>query len=91
MFLILLDYRAPLAEIDRLLPAHREYLERHYAAGTFLMSGPRSPRSGGVILAEAEGRDALAAVVETDPFVTAGAATYEIVEFVPTRGAVPRV
>ncbi|SHH01592.1 YciI family protein [Streptoalloteichus hindustanus] len=91
VFLILLDYVAPLAEIDRLLPEHRAYLERNYDAGRFLMSGPREPRTGGVILATANDRAELVAVVETDPFVTSQAATYEIVEFTPTRSEVSRV
>ena len=46
MFIILLTYKLPLAEVERHLAAHREYLDRQYAAGTFLCSGPQNPRTG---------------------------------------------
>ena len=45
MFIVLLTYKLPLAEVERHLAAHREYLDRQYAAGTFLCSGPQNPRT----------------------------------------------
>ena len=53
MFLVLLTYLQPLDAVDACLAEHREYLQRHYAAGVFQLSGPRQPRDGGVILATA--------------------------------------
>jgi len=85
MFLVHVTYVKPLEVIDELLPAHRKFLEANYQAGLFLLSGPREPRTGGVILAKAGSRWELAAVLEQDPFVTEGAATYEIMEFKATR------
>ena len=81
MFLVLLQYEKPLNEIDRLMPKHMAYLTRCYESGVFLLSGRREPRTGGVILAVAPSRADLEAVVELDPFVAAGAASYEVVEF----------
>ena len=57
LYLILFTYRAPLSEMDRVLPAHREHLDAHYASGHFLMSGPFFPREGGGILARAASRE----------------------------------
>ena len=74
MFIVLLTYKLPLAEVERHLAAHREYLDRQYAAGTFLCSGPQNPRTGGVILCRAE-----------DPFRIHGVADYEIIEFSPVK------
>ncbi|MDD7039160.1 MAG: YciI family protein, partial [Alistipes senegalensis] len=48
MFIVRLTYKKPLAEVERHLAAHREYLDRHYADGAFLCSGPQNPRSGGI-------------------------------------------
>ncbi|OIN98405.1 MAG: GTP cyclohydrolase [Desulfovibrionaceae bacterium CG1_02_65_16] len=85
MYLVLLTYVKPASVIDELLPAHRKFLETNYEAGLFVLSGPREPRTGGVVLAQAGSRWELAAVLEQDPFVTEGAATYEIIEFKATR------
>lgn len=85
MFILLLTYKKPLAEVDRHLAAHREYLDRHYAAGTFLCSGPQNPRTGGVILCRAADRAAVDALTAEDPFRIYGVADYAITEFTPTK------
>ena len=79
MFIVLLTYKLPLAEVERHLAAHREYLDRQYAAGTFLCSGPQNPRTGGVILCRA------ADLTAEDPFRIHGVADYEIIEFSPVK------
>lgn len=91
VFVLTLTYTQPLEQIDALLPAHRRWLDRHYAAGTFLASGPRVPRDGGVILARGRNQADLAALVREDPFAQAGAADYAIVEFQPNRGPLAAV
>ena len=87
MFIISLSYTAPLEEVDAHLAAHRDFLATHYASGTFLMSGRKVPRDGGIIVASAPSRAALDAVLATDPFARAGLARYEVTEFVPTMTA----
>lgn len=87
MFVVLLTYTKPLGTIDALLPAHREFLQRMYHAGTFLLSGRKEPRDGGVILADAESPQALQAALAQDPFHASGAASYQVIEFVPTMAA----
>lgn len=84
MFVILLHYLKPLAEVDRFVDEHRAFLERHYAAGNFLLSGRQEPRSGGVILARAKTRAQIETIVREDPFHREQIARYEIVEFVPS-------
>src|SRR3990167_3644511 len=68
MFLILLTYKKPLAEVDRFVAEHRAFLERHYASGHFLLSGRKEPRTGGVILATAARRCDIEDIVRRDPF-----------------------
>ena len=86
VWLLVINYTAPLERIDALLPAHVRFLDRHFASGSFLASGPQHPRLGGVIVAHAPDRDHLDQIVASDPFVQAGAATYNVVTFTPTRG-----
>jgi len=87
MFIITLTYLKPAEEIDALLAAHRAYLHEQYENGMFLISGRMVPRTGGVILAVADSRADIEAVIELDPFKEAGVASYQITEFVPTMAA----
>lgn len=84
MFIAVLTYKKPLEEVDIFLPAHREYLAKHYAAGDFIASGPQIPRVGGVILMKADDRATVDSIVAQDPFSINGIADYQIVEFTPT-------
>lgn len=81
MFVIELTYTATLAQIDAHMPAHMAYLRKHYAAGTFLVSGRKIPREGGIILAAGKRRDEIDAIAAADPFVARGLATARVVEF----------
>src|SRR4051812_24618672 len=80
VFVLLLTYVKPLAEVDALMREHVAWLDEHYAAGRFLVSGRRIPRTGGVILARGDDRDAMEALVATDPFVRGGVATVELIQ-----------
>jgi uncharacterized protein YciI len=83
LFVLDLTYRADLAEIDRLMDAHRAFLRGNYEAGVFLASGRKEPRTGGVILAAGD-RATIEKIVESDPFSVHGVAAYTITEFIPT-------
>ena len=85
MFIVSITYIAPLEAIDAALPDHVAFLDRHYAAGVFMASGRKIPRTGGIILAIADSKAALSAILTEDPFVRKGLATYQIEEFLPSR------
>lgn len=87
MFVILLNYIKPLSEIDQFVDSHREFLERHYASGHFLLSGRKEPRTGGVILALANTKAEIEKIIKLDPFYKQAIAEYEIVEFLPSMAA----
>lgn len=87
MFIVSLTYVAPLERVDAALSAHVAYLEEQYAAGVFLASGRKVPRTGGVILAKAGSREALDAVLARDPFALAGVATYDVTEMAVSKAA----
>lgn len=84
MFIAILSYKKSLEEVDRYLQAHRDYLAEHYAAGDIIMSGPRNPRIGGVIMIKADSGEAVNAILSQDPFNINGIADYQVVEFTPT-------
>lgn len=85
MYVINLRYTGALAEIDDALDAHRDYLERYFAAGVFVIAGPKVPRVGGIILASGIQRERLDAIIAEDPFAVQGLAHYDIIEFKATR------
>jgi uncharacterized protein YciI len=82
LFVLDITYQLALTEVDRHQEGHRAYLRRNYDAGMFLASGPKLPRTGGIILATGE-RSAIEKITETDPFVAHGVATYTVTEFAP--------
>ena len=87
MFLLLSRYVKPPEEVDRFIPQHRAFLDRHYASGLFIVSGPQVPRVGGVILTADAPRAAIDAALAEDPFVRERFSEYEIIEFSATKRA----
>lgn len=85
MVVLLLKYVKPLEEVERLMPAHLEFLDRFYREGKFVASGPREPRTGAVILADVSSELEAMKIVVEDPFFTEKVADYEVVRFTPTR------
>ena len=81
MFVLLLTYTKPLPEVDALMREHMAWLNDNYAAGRFLVSGRQIPRTGGVILARGDDRGEIEALAASDPFVTGGVATCEVIQF----------
>lgn len=81
MFVIELTYKAALSEIDAAMAAHVVFLKKYYAAGTFVASGRKIPRDGGIILAVAESRERVEAIMREDPFCTRGLADVRVIEF----------
>lgn len=64
-------------------PEHREYLKVQYEAGRLIFSGPRVPRTGGILFAQAEDVSEIEAMIAGDPFKTKGIAEYEVIEIAP--------
>jgi uncharacterized protein YciI len=81
MFIIELSYKADLTTIDARMAAHVAFLNKHYAAGTFVVSGRKIPREGGIIVAVGSDRAEIEAIVKEDPFVAEGLADVRVIEF----------
>ena len=89
MYVILLRYLKPIEEVERLMPAHREFLDRFYREGKIIVSGPREPRTGGVMIANVDTERAVSEIIAEDPYFTEGIAEYEPIRF-NVRGHDPR-
>lgn len=85
MFLIMITYIKPIEEIDRHLAEHRAFLEKGYQNNIFVVSGPRNPRTGGVIISQLTDRHQLEAILAGDPFLINEVAQYEVIEFMPVK------
>lgn len=89
LFIIDLEYLQSLAAVDLWLEQHKAFLQQQYAAGHFLMSGRKQPRSGGIIIATADSLAAIQQIIEQDPFHREQLARYTITEFLPGMLAEP--
>lgn len=87
MFVVTLHYTQPISEIDNYIVPHREFLDRYYASGHLICSGPKNPRDGGVILAKADSRAELEAILAQDPFKQHNLAEYTVIEFDPIKSS----
>jgi uncharacterized protein YciI len=81
MFILELTYKADLAKIDASMAAHMTFVRKYYASGTFVVSGRKIPRDGGIILAVGKDRAEVQAIADEDPFVVRGLAEVRVVEF----------
>ena len=78
--LVRLTYVKPLDEVDAHRRPHVDWLKTTADEGVLLVAGRTDPPTGGVLIfrgAEAE----VAALAASDPFVTNGVATFEVVAF----------
>lgn len=87
LFLIDVHFIAPIEAVDALLPAHLAWLEEQTAAGRFFAWGPKDPRTGGFIVAKADDRAELEALVLDDPYVTGAVAQSMVIGWKPRFAA----
>ncbi|MBL4639910.1 MAG: hypothetical protein JKY57_05210 [Kordiimonadaceae bacterium] len=85
LFIVDLEYTAPLEQIEPLMAEHMVFVNKGYETGLFLASGPKVPRSGGIILAVSNSKEKLEKLLEEDPFHTQGVVRYSVTEFHPRR------
>jgi uncharacterized protein YciI len=87
LFVVDLEYLVPLETVQTYLDDHSRFLETNYAAGHFIASGPKVPRTGGVILAKGRSKAEVEALVHQDPFHQHKVASVTVTEFVPRMTA----
>ncbi|MCY9515458.1 YciI family protein [Paenibacillus apiarius] len=85
MYVVELTYTKPMAEVDVHLDGHRSFLDEQYAQGKFIISGPKEPRTGGIIVVDAQTEEEARRIIEQDPFWAYGVAEYRFIAFKPTK------
>lgn len=85
MFIISLKYIVPLEELDQHMDAHVKYLNKYYKADVFIMSGRKVPRTGGIIIAQADSKEILEKIIADDPFHKHKLAEFTITEFLASQ------
>jgi uncharacterized protein YciI len=84
MLIVELTYKKPLEEVEKVLKAHRDFLQTCYDKGLFLASGPKNPREGGIIIALTD-QETMQDLIKQDPFYQEGIADYKVTEFEPVK------
>ncbi|WP_370046990.1 MULTISPECIES: YciI family protein [Salipiger] len=81
LFVVDIEYVVPFEQIEPVLEPHMAFVKQGYADGHFLCSGPKNPRTGGIVIAIGETLAVIEALMAEDPFVSAGVVKVQITEF----------
>lgn len=85
LFIVDLEYIAPMSKVEPVLEPHLAFVRQAYDEGRYLVSGPKQPRTGGVIVMMAPSLAEAKEYNAADPFVTEGVAQYTYTEFLPNN------
>ncbi|WP_242910243.1 YciI family protein [Actinomadura terrae] len=86
LHLLRMEYTRTEQDAAPHIRGHVDFLERHHAAGTFLVSGQTVPSAeGGLIIAAGVDRAGVERIIAEDPFVRAGVGRYTITTVDPRR------
>lgn len=86
MFIANLKYKKSIEEVNTVLEAHLEYLDKYFEKGKFICTGKKSfPELGGVILFDSNNLEEAKKILYEDPFYIEEIADYEIIEFQPVK------
>jgi len=85
MFVIHVNYIKSMDWVDKYLLEHRAFLDDGYKNNFFIASGPKNPRTGGIILSQLRDRKQLESILKNDPFLIHGIAEYDVIEFSPVK------
>lgn len=85
MHILFLRFTERKSEAGKFMQEHKDWIQRGFDAGHFLLAGSLQPQTGGVILTDRIPSEELARLVKQDPFVEQGIVTAEIVELSPSR------
>ena len=85
MFIVLLKFAENKAKAGDHMAGHKEWLQRGFDDGVFLLAGSLQPGLGGGILAQGVSRPDLETRVEDDPFVAEKVVTAEVLELAPSK------
>ncbi len=84
-FLIEVIYTVPFEQLAETVGEHRAFLQGGFDRGLLLLSGPKNPRTGGIVIARAPSQADLELFFTQDPYRLKGLAEYRYTEFTPVK------
>ncbi len=81
MYIINFNFIKPINEVNEFTDSHRAYVSKQYESGTFIMGGPKNPRTGGIVIANVNSEKEIRAILDQDPLIVKGVAEYSLNEF----------
>ncbi|WP_020410576.1 YciI family protein [Hahella ganghwensis] len=85
MFVIEIEYKVELEQVEPLIEEHFAFLDKYYQKGLFVVSGRKEPRTGGIIIVKNASRSEVEELIKEDSFYRENVADYKITEFLPAR------
>jgi len=85
MFIVLLNFADNKSRAGQFMNSHKEWLERGFDDGVFLLAGSLQPNRGGAIVAHNTSLPDLQSRVNDDPFVVENVVAAEILEVTPSK------
>jgi uncharacterized protein YciI len=85
MYVVLLKFTDKKGDAPAHMQGHKDWLQRGFDDGVFLVAGSLQPNRGGAIIAENLSHGDLEARLADDPFVAANIVDTEILEITPSR------
>ena len=71
---------------EKLFAEHRAWFMKHFQEGNFLIVGPyKDWAASGIMLAQAESREALEEILKEDVYFADKLALYDVHEFIPAK------
>lgn len=71
---------------EKLFAEHRAWFMKHFQEGNFLIVGPyKDWAASGIVLAQAESREALEEILKEDVYYADKLALYDVHEFIPAK------
>ena len=85
MFIVLLKFSDNKGKASQFMEGHKEWIQRGFDDGVFLLAGSLQPNLGGGIVAHNMSLSELQSRVNTDPFVAEKVVKAEILEITPSK------
>ncbi|NIR31135.1 MAG: hypothetical protein GWN84_17845 [Gammaproteobacteria bacterium] len=85
MFIVLLKFSSNKGQASQFMEGHKEWIQRGFDDGVFLLVGSLQPNLGGGIVVHNTSLSDLQSRVNDDPFVGANVVSAEILEITPSR------
>lgn len=85
MFIVLLKFSSNKGQVRQFTEGHKEWINRGFDDGVFVLAGSLQPASGGGIVAHNTSLPDLQRRVNDDPFVSEDVVSAEILEITPSR------